>query len=285
MASGEAMGGPAAVSVALHPLLGGQIRLSRWFLERVPGPLGRERSLLRQLRRVEARWMPVPAYLIVHPSEGPLLVDTAYDPSAASDPAQTMGRVGARLFDHRVHLLRPQLEALGHGDVGRILMTHLHLDHAGGLPSFPDAEVLADRREWRAATRRGAWLNGYHAPVLRAVRNRVALDLEGPGATPHGPFERTLDLFGDGSVRLLSTPGHSVGHLSLEVRTATGPVLLCADAAYLAEQLDHPRVTASVHDDAVYLDAIERIRRWRAEHPGRPVVPGHDPDAWPPKLD
>ena len=267
------------MTVKLVPLLGGEMLLTARFEFAPPGPLAGERTLLAQALGVRRHWAPVPAFLVRHPEHGDTLVDTAMDPSVADDPTATLGPATGRFFPARVEPLRPQLDALG-ADLRRIVLTHAHSDHVSGLGELPGVTVLLDRREWDATFATASWLNGYVPRVLERADRRELLDL-GSGE-PHAGFDRTIDLFGDGSVRLLSTPGHSVGHCSVLVRTAEREVLLCGDAAGSERQLHELAPMAIFADRAQALDSLKRIQAWVREHPEGLAVPGHDPGwtAW-----
>jgi glyoxylase-like metal-dependent hydrolase (beta-lactamase superfamily II) len=269
----------------LIPLLAGEIRLSSSFTACPPGPLGPWRGMLRQVLRRDLHWAPVPVFLIEHPREGPVLVDTGYSASVADHPARTLGRATATLFEHRPYDLDALLARHGvrASDVRTVVMTHLHSDHASGLDRFPGATVVADRREWEIGDRGGFGLaaGGYVPEVVRAVRRRQVVAFDEPGVRPLGPFDRTIDLFSDGSVVLLSTPGHSPGHTSVLVRTGAGEVLLTGDAADLRSMVDRPAPTAVMSSRRDFFSSLERIRRWRALHPGATVIPGHDHETWP----
>jgi glyoxylase-like metal-dependent hydrolase (beta-lactamase superfamily II) len=254
-------------SVELIPLLGGEICLTARFEFAPPGPLPTERTLVAQTLRLRRHWAPIPAFLLRHPTGGDVLVDTALDPSVAHDPVATLGPATGRLFPCRVNPLRPQLDRLGAAP-GTILMTHLHSDHISGIGEFPDAVMLCDRREWDATFATASWLNGYVPRVAERVTNKRLLDLE--AGEPH-------DLFGDGSIRLLSTPGHSPGHCSVLVRTAEREVLLCGDAAGSERQLYELQPPAIFADRAQTLESLRAIQAWHSEHPEGLAVPGHDP--------
>src|SRR5581483_5230453 len=94
------------------------------------------------------------------------------------------------------------------------------------------------------------------------------------------PLAGETDVFGDGTLRTLFTPGHSAGHTSLLVTLpSTGAVLLTGDASDTRRQFDgleHPRVLHSREEAA---QSLERLRALAAET-GALVVPGHDAAAW-----
>ena len=265
----------------VHPLLAGEIEISPAFSMRPRGPLGAARGMALQIAHRGVRWAPVPVFLLEHPSRGPIVVDTGYAASVATNPAHTMGAASARLFRHRPYDLDALLLERGvrTSDVELVVMTHFHSDHASGLERFAHATVAADRVEWHAAENDG----GYHHPVVRAVKRRELLDYEDAAAGMLGNFALpTLDLLGDGTVTLISTRGHSAGHQSLLVRCASGRrVLLLGDAAHLMAQRDDPRPQAYLHDAGDFERTLLIIRAWLAENPDVTVIPGHDPELWP----
>jgi N-acyl homoserine lactone hydrolase len=171
-----------------------------------------------------------------------------------------------------------QLRARGiePADLAFVLMTHLHYDHASGVSQFPGATFVVDAQEWDAFAK-GGLLQGYrHALAEHPVHWRT-VDVVADG-TPHGPFDHALDLLGDGSIRMLATPGHTDGHRSLLVRTAgEGEVLLTGDAAYTRRTIERRWVPLFVEDVAEYLRSLEALAAWAEQHPGAAVLCGHDP--------
>ena len=126
-------------------------------------------------------------------------------------------------------------------EVRRVVLSHLHTDHAGGLAAFASAEVLVGAAEWRRATGLGGRLRGYlpqHWPAGLQPR-RVTFD--GPAL---GPFAASEALDAEGSLTLVPLPGHTPGHLGLIVRAGTGGWLLVGDAARTPLDLaeSHPAV-------------------------------------------
>jgi glyoxylase-like metal-dependent hydrolase (beta-lactamase superfamily II) len=241
------------------------------FLQRPGGPGGLLRGLGIHIPR--SRWitLPIPSFLVEHPEAGPFLVDTGLHASVAADPAENLGRVAKALYsiDMAPDDAAPaQVRARGVDPdaIELVVMTHLHYDHASGATQFPHATFLVERREWDAASR-GGLLQGYHRPHLDPALRWRAIDV-GDEA----------DLFGDGSVRLLHTPGHTPGHLSLLLRLAGGEqlLLLTADAAYAQSTLDERLVPLFVDDQDAYLASLDRLIALSSE--ADHVVCGHDPD-------
>jgi len=265
------------------PILAGEIRLRPKAVLTPRAQLAGPATIARQLlRRSAADWvLPVPVFLIEHPERGPVLVDTGFAPDAHTDPARTMGRLQPVLFECRPNDLLTLLRRRGAERIETILMTHLHTDHISGLGLFPGAEVIADGVEWDAGLAQGGWLQGYHRSTIGATTRRRALDFAGADARPLGPFKRTLDVFGDGSVIACSTPGHAPGHVSYVIRLGDGQeLLLTGDAAYFARQLQTLEPAGIVRDKVGYATSLAAVAAYAARG-GVSVVTGHDADVWP----
>lgn len=249
----------------------------RAYFYREPGALGRLRALGIGHRHDRHRF-PIAALLVEHPTGGTLLVDTGL---AAEPPVRAVGRLGSAVFGppHVRMRVATRLRELG-VDVRAIVMTHLHWDHAGGLADFPDVPVLVSVAEWRSAQRPAGALRGYLRWQLETSERVELIDFWGPAARPWGTFARTLDLFGDGSVVLLSTPGHSAGHLSLLLRLQDRLLLWAADALYTMRTLREDVHPAFRGRRRAYRRSIDAFRWFAHAHPGALLVPGHDLDAW-----
>jgi N-acyl homoserine lactone hydrolase len=148
------------------------------------------------------------------------------------------------------------------------------------MPLLPNAEFVCSSAEWGAATGRRAALNGYspgHLPSAARMRF-LDFDREGEG---HGPFTSTVDLFGDGSIRLISTPGHTRGHTSVLVRLPhERQVLLVGDAAYTRRSIADELLPFFTFHDGLYGRSIREIKAWADSEAGASLVPSHDPTAW-----
>ena len=216
--------------------------------------------------------VPVPFFLIRHP-QGDVLVDGGNPLAVARDPHAHWGAL-ADVFE--VHMTEeqhcvPQLGRLGVGQdsVGHVVQTHLHIDHTGALGYFPNATIVVHARELEAA----------RASEDPLASGYVREDYERPELRWR-PAEGELDLFGDGTVRLLETPGHSAGHMSLLLELEeSGPVLLTADAVDNRAQWEgreHPRALFSREQAS---QSLERLREL-AHQTGALLVLGHEPDDW-----
>ncbi|MFB6142190.1 MAG: N-acyl homoserine lactonase family protein [Halorientalis sp.] len=183
-----------------------------------------------------------PAYLIDHP-EGTVLFDTGVSYEALDDPEaygaphmEAMGEMVTTTDDHR---LTAQLDDAGYDpdDVDIVVLSHLHLDHAGEITQFPDAEFVVHQEElryawWPDRTQWTFYLENDFAP-LRSYAYDVTV------------VEGEYDVFGDGSVVTVPTPGHTPGHQSLLLRSVEGQtVLLAADVAHVRDAYEKELCTA-----------------------------------------
>lgn len=268
----------AATTVRVHPLVVADMHAPPNYWDGNARTLGLLKGLVTP--RSSWVWLPIPAFLVEHPERGPILIDTGFDESIASDPAQSLGKVGARVFSpirvSEAGLVPAQLRARGidPASVELVVMTHLHFDHASGIGMFGDAEFVVERREYEAI--KGGLLKGYFPQHVEGARNWRKVDLDAAPAADG--FDHVLDLFGDGSLRMAFTPGHTHGHCSILLATEGGPLLLAGDAAYARRSVEQRWVPLTVSGRvSEYRRSLERIAAWIDAHPGAPVVCGHDP--------
>jgi N-acyl homoserine lactone hydrolase len=278
-------GGREGARVRLHPLLTGRMTRPRaWFL-REEGRLAWRRAVGLGVKKDDWLTVPVPAYLVEHPSVGPILIDTGFHPSVAAKPQANLGRLSQ--FTVRDVQMKPEQAApaqlrkrgIEPSDVKVVLMTHLHIDHASAISEFPDSTFAVSAAEWAAASDHGQ-SHGYVKRQFDHGFDYRLLDFEGPDAESFSGFARSFDLFGDGSVRAVYTPGHTLGHMSIVLRTGRGEVLLAADAAYLRRTLSDTHLPYRTEDEHLFRRSLREIRQYATETPDALIVPGHDPDAW-----
>jgi len=213
-------GGQANATLTLRPLLCAVMRGPRGWFERAPGRGAGLKALGIGVPAAELIDIPIVAFLLEHPTAGPVLVDTGFQRIVAEGPSRertrNLGRVG-RLMARDLRMeprqcVAAQLQAHGieESDLSLIVMTHLHFDHASALCDFPAATVLVSAPEWAAAHGRYLFMHGYVPAQLSPAPSYRTIEFE-PGAQGD-PFAHALDVFGDGSLRLVFTPGHTRGH-------------------------------------------------------------------------
>ena len=269
------------MSVRLHPINSGEIQL-RVMDPRPPRrwPAKLPRTFLRSLVR-RAHWYPVPLFLIEHPSAAPLLVDAGYDPSISSDPTRTLGFFfGKVVMKHRLAERTAVEEVVARGidptQITLVVMTHLHNDHASGSGQWQQATFVVDRVERQAASGPGPYVKSH----LETIGNWREIDYGSADAEPFESFSRTVDLFDDGEVRLVSSPGHSPGHQSVLLRLRDRYALICGDAAMSTLELRERVIDGIVMDQDSYLRSGEEARAFMRAHPDTLAIPSHDSDLW-----
>ncbi len=161
-----------------------------------------------------------------------------------------------------------------------VLFTHLHLDHIWGAPDLPPGTPLyTGPGEGAARKFDHLFVQGLTDDLLEGQKELREWAF---GADPDGRFAGVLDVFGDGSVWALWTPGHTPGSTAYLVRTPEGPVLFTGDTCHTRWGWEHGVPPGSfTADRAANQRALDALRRLAAEHPRMRVVLGHQPLAPP----
>jgi N-acyl homoserine lactone hydrolase len=201
----------------------------------------------------QKQYSPYFFYMVDHP-RGRVLFDTGLHPEIRTAFAARMGGA-AGAFPIEMHEdgdVVGQLRKLGLGaeDIDAVVQSHLHFDHAGGLEFVQHAPIYAQATELRTAR---------NPPPYQA-------DLYMQADFEHDLDWRLLDgdhdLFGDGTVRIVATPGHTPGHQSLVITfEERPPLVLLGDAAYSLEKMRQRRLPAIVWSPDAMVDSWERIER------------------------
>jgi N-acyl homoserine lactone hydrolase len=203
---------------------------------------------------------PVPAYLIETGNER-ILVDTGLNPGSIEDPGGFYGRPEAAAFG--LELEQSLAEQVELSSLTRLVLTHLHFDHAGGLALVPPSvPIVLQRREWEAGHDAASIKKNFFSPRDYAIDERELVLVDGDH-----------DLLGDGSIELLLTPGHTPGHQS--VRLGDG-LILGIDVAHFASAFDDHRFPVFADDHAAQARSADRLCALRDA--GARLLPGHDPE-------
>ncbi len=185
---------------------------------------------------------------LIHHRDGYLLWETGVPDAVAERPDGVPGANGAPSW-RRPRTLADQLAGIGVGpsDIRYVAVSHTHPDHVGNVEFVPNAMLLIQKTEYE-------WV-----PPLGYARFAPA--------HPVMKLEGDHDVFGDGSVTIISTPGHTPGHQSLLVHLAeTGWVVLSGDAVHFKENWDNRRVPGPNFNKDQTLASMQRIADLMAEH-------------------
>lgn len=276
-------GATSGATVVVEPLVAGRVSFPLMMMESPGGHLLTARlgrSLLSGSGRVD---VPCPAFLIHHPGAGPILVDTGLHPSIASDPKENFGRLAARVAPPSLEKgedIPAQLRKRGiePSRIGVVVMTHLHYDHASAISEFPDSTIVVSEAEWVAATTaRQPALQGYRPQHYDFVFDYRTIDFGRGNISSYASFGRTFDLFGDGSVRLAYTPGHSAGHMSVVARLKQRDFVIGGDAVYMERQLEDAPPPPRPVDFHNWRRSLQELKLFRRQFPDGIITPGHDP--------
>jgi len=239
------------------------------------GLLELDLALMLPDRAPGSRWtVPVPAFLVVH-GRGRLLFDTGVHCAAITDPVGRLGETRASRFGMRSQPgdeVVSQLGLLGvrPDDVTWVANSHFHFDHCGGNEFFPRSTFLVQRKELEAARDPGVLAEKRYTPS--------AQDFDHPLA--YRPIDGDYDVFGDGTVVLFPTHGHTPGHQSLRVRAGKGSdLVLTADACYTRENMDRDLLPGVLWDAGEMAHSLARLRELR-DRQGATIIFGHDPAQW-----
>lgn len=216
---------------------------------------------------------PNPVYVIEHP-EGLVLYDTSLDPAASADPVAAYGELATWFgLDYpATKVPHSQLSSIGFtpADVKYIVLSHTHFDHTGGLGQYPDATIIVGEGELAF----GFWP---HHPGHKAFMRYEDLDPLRGRTIIEVPNDLDYDIFGDGSVIALATPGHTPGHRSVLAHLPEQSYLFAGDAVHVRDGL-HSGINCPFDADTVTaLKSVHKIQRLAKEHNAKVLI-NHDPE-------
>jgi N-acyl homoserine lactone hydrolase len=208
-------------------------------------------------------------WLIKHGSEW-LLWDTGVPESSLHDP-RGWSTLPKLIVYHLDRSLTEQLASISvrPNDIGRIAISHTHGDHIGNMGMFPDATILMQKAEYQ-------WIHSDNGPNDN-VNELMALARKLLGTPRHLQLiEGDFDLFDDGSVTLISTPGHTPGHQSLLVHLKnSGFIVLSGDVVHLQENFAKNVVPSLNTDKAESVASMQRVRQLIATYQAKMFI-NHD---------
>ena len=235
-------------------------------------------GLIPSIPKEKARDITIPVSMwIVDSPKGLVVFDTGNNVAISDGNCKSYWAAGNCDFlkpsQTRADVIDAQLKKLGYSvdQVKVVVTSHTHLDHVGNIAMFPKALHVLQKKELY----QGWWPEKFQG---RAVNGSFVLnDIASAREYNYMELAGDYDLFGDGSVMILSTPGHTLGHQSMKVKLASGKTMIITqDAVWMQENLDgYPAgLNYSVKD---YTDSVNRLKFMR-DLEGADIYMAHDQD-------
>ena len=233
-------------------------------------------------------WLPVSVYLIEHP-KGLILVDTGWhrdmSPEGVYDKAAQIKSLGSRVLYNvnqgQIPLgeaVDEQLATMGikPADLDYVLLTHLDCDHANGLRAVKDAKhIIVAQEELDCARKNGfirykkKWWEGVDLQTI--VWNGT-----------EGPAQKSFDLFGDGSIKMINIPGHCDGLCAVKITREDGHyVLLFSDGGYATKSWKEMITSGVSLDKEMQRKSLQWIREQSMDANCIESLATHDTDIKP----
>jgi N-acyl homoserine lactone hydrolase len=262
------------LAMKIHAIQTGSVRIKTAQVE------GRGHGLARRLAVFTdhswTEWLPTYAWAIEH-HEGVIVVDTGQGRHLleTSKSLHPFVRWEVDFRIEREEEIGPQLQMLGIGprDVKRVVLTHMHMDHDGGLAHFRGSEILVARGELRMASGWAGRMRGYLPDRRPSWFDPIPLDLA-PEA--FGPFGASKRLTSVGDVIAVATPGHTRDHISVLAQDGDTTFFLAGDTSYNQALMLAGKVDGVCADEEVSRATLGAIRRLAKERP-TVYLPTHDP--------
>ncbi len=258
----------------IHAIETGRVRVKQAQIE------GRGHGLFRQLQPIIswewADWVPVYAWAIEHP-EGVIVVDTGAAAHLKSLPWHPFFQFGVRFDIEPEQEIGPQLKKHGIDtrDVTTVVLTHMHIDHDGGLAHFPHSRILVSDDELTRTVGIAGAIRGYLPDRWPKWFDPQSIAWQ-PSAC--GPFACSAPVTSTGDITAVPTPGHTPGHVSVVVRDGAGQIMLAGDTSYLESTMLRGIVDGVSPNDSVARATFANIQAMCSQRP-TVYLPAHDPQS------
>ena len=255
-----------------------QVKGVFWTSSGMFGPFNMQ-ALVPSLPKEKARDITIPVNMwVIDHAKGLVVVDTGNNVAISDGKCKAHWAAGMcdglKPSQKREDVIDAQLKKLGFqpDQVKAVITSHSHLDHIGNIKLFPKAIHVIQKKELYQA-----W---WPEKFQREGGAFVMADFDGPARDfNYLELDGDYDLFGDGSITILSTPGHTLGHQSVRVKLASGKTMVMAqDAIWMKENMEgYPAgLNYSVKD---YNNSVNRLKMMR-DLENADLYFGHDQDQY-----
>jgi len=264
------------MSVHIYPVKTGYVKIKKSQKIRKPG------GMLRVLTDPEwTDWLPIYSWLIEHP-EGIFIVDTGDTSRTTTDPHYFPGwhpyyRNSVKMDIRPEEEIGPQLKQMGikSNDIHKVILTHFHTDHAGGLHHFNTSQVLVSGKDYKLARGLIGRLSGYLPHRWPKNFNPLPVIYVDE---PIGPFKKSYPVTGAGDITIVPTPGHTPYHQSVIVKIDDLLYFLAGDTSYSQQILMDNQADGVSLNAGKTLATMQRIRELAELYP-MVYLPSHDPES------
>jgi glyoxylase-like metal-dependent hydrolase (beta-lactamase superfamily II) len=220
--------------------------------------------------------LPVSAYLIEHP-KGIALIDTGWHTDVKKNPKKHLG--WAHYLVNKPFLpdgqaINEQLESLGYKDtdIDYLVLSHLHTDHVSGLQLVRNAKrILVSEQEWKSGNRNKIMYRSF-------MWENVDIETIKFTDSQYGHLGKSYDLFGDDTVLLVNTPGHTKGLITTMIQNNGKFVLLCSDTGYAEKSWKKMILPGLTSDKAQAVKSLEWIKGMSEKPNCKHVIANHNLD-------
>lgn len=262
----------------IHAIQTGSVAIKQRQREGVGHGFARQMNTL-----FDSNWtpmLPILAYVIEHP-EGLILVDTGETARTANPDYfprwhpffQWGNRMSVKPEDEIGGVMRSM--GWSPDDMRWVVMTHLHTDHAGGLHHFPNADILVSRQEYAASRGFAGKVAGYLPHRMPIWLQPELIDFED---RPFETFPQSKALTRAGDVQIVSTPGHTVGHMSVIAQEDDVSVFIAGDTSYTEDTMLRQVVDGVSPDEHAAQATLKNIVAYVRVTP-TVYLPAHDPES------
>lgn len=218
--------------------------------------------------------LPVSCYLIEHPA-GKILIDAGWDTKYADErPNRILNGISKPVIEKNDGV-DSKLKALNivPKDIDCVYFSHLDFDHTSGI------SMLAEAKRFAAAKEELSDADRYFFRYVRSNRRGVTVEPFEYKQSGEGPVGKSFDVFGDGSVLLVNTPGHSHGHFSAKITGGDGKyAVLAGDSVYTQRSIKEHIIPGFTVDNTLAIKSVEWICACAADEKCILVAPNHDPE-------